>query len=238
MKALFAEKSIELLFKFPETERFFRRFRVENELKPLVSAKVSDRGFLEWENNGNTIDAFAEFCLLCQPVSEALLPTECVFHAAALRCHEQAYLLAGGSGVGKSTFTKMLTQTYPDEISVINGDKPVLKLNGDGTIMVYPSPWNGKEGWHGAEAAPLGGIILLRRAEKTSIRECSKSEAGISTYQLVFQTFENEDTMRKAATMVESIVKSAPCWILTNGDIEKGFELLARMIREAEDDGI
>ena len=34
---------------------------------------------------------------------------------------------------------------FPDEITMISGDMPVLERREDGTVWAHPSPWNGKE---------------------------------------------------------------------------------------------
>ena len=155
----------------------------------------------------------------------------CVFHAAALRFRDHAILIAGGSGAGKSTHCQLLLKNHPDEFSVINGDKPILECTNDG-VVVHPSPWNGKEGLHGADPAPLAGLFILRRSETNSVEKCSDKEAAIFSFPMVFQSFETEKGIRDAAAMTEAIVKGTSCYAFNSKDIEESSALLYQTIKE------
>ncbi len=194
---------------------------------------VRESEFSAWADAGNPVDAYAEFCLLCMPTSEALLPHDrCVFHAAALSHHDQAWLITAGSGVGKSTQCRTLMELWPEEFSMINGDKPVLEALPDGGIMVHPSPWNGKEGWHGASAAPLGGIVLLRRGDINSIVPLPKEKAAAGIFQAIFQEYREEGIIRQAAAMAEKIAESCPIWLMTSHEVPDSTKLLYECIKE------
>ena len=184
-----ANQDILYRFRFPDTERYLRSFIREGETRVTKNTvSVTEQEYSDWGNAGNKIDAFAEFCLLCQQTSEYLLPFDkCIFHAVAISFADHAWLISAGSGVGKSTLCKSLTDTYPEEITVINGDKPALHYEAEKGITVYPSPWNGKEGWHGADAAPLGGVFLLKRGMENTISNADEREAVMRIYQNVFQ---------------------------------------------------
>ncbi len=226
--------SLSWAFHFPETEHYLRKWIVGSSEDTDGAIRVSDTEFSDWASFGNTIDAFAEFCLLCQQTSEALLRKDrCVIHAGAVRFRDKAFLIAGGSGVGKSTQIRTIMELYPDEIAVINGDKPVLEAKEDGTTIVHPSPWNGKEGWHGAEAAPLGGIFLLRRGEANSIEPIAPQAAAAFLYQQIFQSYSSEEMIRLAGALEERILKSAPVWLFTNQDVPDSTRLLMNTMKEA-----
>ncbi len=219
-------------FRFPDTRGFFRKFSsgiTEDALGPVI---VSDQAFTDWERSGNDIDAFGEFCLMCQPVSEVLMERDCcVFHGSALRHHDKAILIAGGSGLGKSTHTRLLLNNHPDEFSVINGDKPVLECKDD-HVIVHPSPWTGKEGLHGAPTTQLAGLFLIHRAEKDSVEKCPDGEAAFFSFPLVFQSFKNETVIRNSGRITEMIVDKVPCFRFMSNDIRKSSELLYEAIRE------
>ena len=178
-------------FRYPETIRYFTDKPEKSKSRdnePYIT--VSEQMLSAWAENGMLQGGYAEFCLSCMPVSEFLLSSDrCVFHAAAVRWRDRAYLISAGSGVGKSTQCKPLIEQWPKEFSVINVDKPILECRKDGSIFVHPSPWNGKEGWHGAEAAPLAGIIFLRRGEKNEIHSLQPSKAAALAFRAVFQSY-------------------------------------------------
>jgi len=85
-----------------------------------------------------------------------------VLHSAALVYRGKAYLFTAPPGTGKSTHALLWKEKLKEQVQILNGDKPLLRLR-NGGITVYGSPWQGKErlGYNGS--APLGGIYLLRR---------------------------------------------------------------------------
>ena len=68
---------------------------------------------------------------------------------------------------------------FGNEVQMLNGDKAVLKIDECG-VLVFPSPWRGKENMGNRITAPLGGIILLEQAEENSICRLSAKKAGLS----------------------------------------------------------
>lgn len=229
---------LELRLRFPETARYFRKYLRTETWEQRDPVFVSDRAFSDWAGCGNAIDAFAEFCLLCQPVSEGLMGQGgCVFHGAALRCGDRAILLSGGSGAGKSTHVGRLLAGHGEDFSVINGDKPVLTLSDSG-VTVHPSPWNGKEGLHGGESAPLAAIYFLHRCEEDGVESCTPRKAGAFAFPMVFQSFYDENVIRAAAAVTEKIITAAPCFLFHTHDIEASSQLLYRSIKEVSGNGL
>ena len=57
-----------------------------------------------------------------------------------------------------------------DAVSIVNGDKPIVRLTGEGDVPVaYGTPWAGKEGWHENASVPLRAVCFLRQAPTNSI---------------------------------------------------------------------
>ena len=189
-----------------------------------------------------TVDG--ELRLMCCYCSEALLAFDrMLFHSVALRWRDKAYLIAAPSGVGKSTQAMHLQALRPGEFSIISGDHPVLQfcpssISGDGalpasaysSVLVHPSYWNGKEGWHGASAAPLAGLILLQRGEENRIVPMKPREAAIQAYSQAVQTNLREDVVHRVALMVEQMLKLVPIWQLTTFQVPDSTELLLRTV--------
>ena len=93
-------------------------------------------------------------------------------------------------------------------------------------ILVHPSPWNGKEDWHDAEAAPLAGIILLRRGEENRLEYMDPREAAVPVYAQVIQSAVRPDRIRKSAELVTALVQAVPVWRLTTHHPPASTELL------------
>ena len=93
-------------------------------------------------------------------------------------------------------------------------------------IIVHPSHWNGKEDWKGAAAAPLAGLILLRRGEDNGLASLSPRDAALRTYTQVIQTCTDPEKMRTAADLITRLLNSVPIWQLTSFQVPDSTRLL------------
>ena len=106
-----------------------------------------------------------------------------LFHGSAVAVKGKTFLFAARSGTGKSTHTRLWLQQLP-QAYVLNGDKPFLKIDDSGEVLVCGSPWRGKERWGCNEMLPLEAICLLERAEDNRICPITPKE---STRALIHQ---------------------------------------------------
>ena len=91
-----------------------------------------------------------------------------LLHGAVISDGTYGYAFTANSGVGKTTHIKLWQRAFGKEISVINGDKPIVRKL-DGKWYAYGTPWCGKEGWNINTRVPLTGICFLRRGETNAI---------------------------------------------------------------------
>ena len=199
--------------------------------------------------------AHTEYSFLTAYCSDALMEfSRLVIHAVALRFRDRAWLICGKSGAGKSTQAKLLQQLCPGAFGIICGDRPILQfcpsesstkqpqipaflqsLNPShgapgNPILVHPSPWNGKENWYGAEAAPLAGVILLERGEENRLYCVSEEEAVIPVYLQLIQSSWEPQTIRRAAAMESAILQAVPVWKLVSRDVPDSTRLLLEAV--------
>ena len=198
---------------------------------PGAAAEVTEAEWTYWRDNIGEENAYAEYSLFSYAASDELLSLgRCIFHAVAFRFRDRAWLICAGSGVGKSTQLRCLQELYPSEFSVICGDRPALDCSKDGEIRVCPSPWNGKEGWCGAAAAPLAGIVCLKRGETNELFPLKKRDAVLSVYQAIFHSRETAENIRLASAVAEKLLESVPVWQLVNKGIPDSTKLLAQTV--------
>lgn len=217
-------------FRYPETARYFRNpdpaaRRVED-----CVVSISDEAWRSLLAEGLEPCAHTEYSLLTAFFSDALMEYDrMILHGAALRWKDQAYLICAKSGVGKSTQARILQELRPGEFGVICGDRPIISFH-ENEIDVCPSPWNGKENWHGAEAAPLAGLILLRRGEENGIAPLEPREAALRSYAQVIQTCTDPKKMEKAADLLTKLLYSVPIWQLTTFQVPDSTKLLLNSV--------
>lgn len=192
-------------------------FRTEKPAK--ATAASSAERIKQWKVvlAEGTPEWVAEYNELAAEASEALLPFgRCVFHGAAFVWREKAWIFTAPSGVGKTTQYALWKMQYKDEVTMLNGDKPVLECRADGGIYVHPSPWQGKEDIGSMCSARLGGIICLTRGEENSIRRMRAGEALIPVFSQIIYYAENEKTADQALKIAEQILTTVPVWGLKN----------------------
>ena len=98
-------------------------------------------------------------------------------HSSSVIYKGWAYIFLGKSGTGKSTHSRMWGKAL-DGVVLMNDDHPVLRVEDDGTVMAYGSPWSGKTHCYKKLSAPLGGIIRISRAPYNK----ATRQAGVQAY--------------------------------------------------------
>lgn len=99
-----------------------------------------------------------------------------LLHAAVVELDGAAYAFAAASGTGKTTHIRLWQQVFGDRVSVINGDKPILRFL-DNTLYACGTPWQGKEGMGKNEMCPLKAVCFLERGRENRIRRMEPAEA-------------------------------------------------------------
>ena len=157
----------------------------------------------------------SEYSILSGACSDVLIPFDrALFHAVALRWRGFAWLIVAASGVGKTTQFRTLDALRPGEFSMICGDRPVLDFRGD-RVLVWPSPWDGKEHLHGAPASPLAGIIFLERGEQNKLVALTEREAILRAYPAWIYNAKDASAVEKIAAFETKLLTSVPLWRLT-----------------------
>ena len=122
------------------------------------------------------------------------------------------------SGTGKTTHIRLWKELLGDKASVINGDKPILRLIND-KIIVYGTPWKGKENYGSDKNAPLKAVFFLKRAEKNSV---CKADVKSVLPLIMAQTlrYGDKDNVDKLLLLIEKIISDTDIYILNcNMDI-------------------
>ena len=150
-----------------------------------------------------TLPESVEDLELCAKACAALLPHgRAIIHAVCFVWCGKAWLICAPSGVGKTTHYKQWKRLFPNEVEMLNGDKPVLNFEKQ-YVTVSASPWAGKENMRQLRTAPLGGIII----------PC-----------------DNAEQVRFAARYTERILERTPVWLLRNRGDGASAELCRRTL--------
>lgn len=132
-------------------------------------------------------------------VSQELLRFDTLLmHGSAVAIDGCAYIFTAKSGTGKSTHVSFWKELGGvGRVVIVNDDKPFLRITGE-QVLVYGSPWCGKEGRNTNCCVPLSAVCILQRGEQNRIRELSFVEA---LPMLLSQIYRPQDGRLLAKTM-------------------------------------
>lgn len=154
------------------------------------------------------LESLAFYRKLCEKIA---LDDIILFHGAAVEVDGKAYLFTAPSGTGKTTHIALWSQILKEKMTIINGDKPLISVSDK--IVVYGTPWDGKEKQSKNTSAEIGGICILKRGKENKIRRISAVEA-LGT--LMSQTFRptGKENMKSVLRNVLTLSSKVPLWIL------------------------
>lgn len=108
-----------------------------------------------------------------------------LFHGSALALDGNGYIFTAPSGTGKSTHSRLWAEHFGERCTIINDDKPLLKVN-ENQLLCYGSPWNGKHRIDSNIVVPVKAIVYLTR---DSFNHIEKKRAIDLFDKLFLQTF-------------------------------------------------
>ncbi len=142
-----------------------------------------------------------------------------VFHSVFISVADRGIAFTARSGTGKSTHMFLWKQLLDDKMTVINGDKPIVRFI-DGGFYGYGTPWNGKERLYTKGRAPLTDICVIERSEVNEVVPMSLDEGAIELMQQV-HTPEDPVQLVKTMQLADRIARQCRFWrIRCNMDIE------------------
>lgn len=165
-----ADFIVELKNKYDYTDRQCRGYRTEDNRVPDFSVSVTEDE-IEKELSVNEISdrGYAEsVCLYRRLCFEILSRNAFLLHAAVVEVDGRGYAFLARSGVGKSTHIRLWKELLGDKLTIVNGDKPIVRLI-DGKFYAYGTPWCGKEKLQTNTRTVLNALCFIERSDKNFI---------------------------------------------------------------------
>lgn len=143
-----------------------------------------------------------------------------LFHGSCVAVDGIGYLFTAKSGTGKSTHSRLWRELLGDRAVMVNDDKPLIRVNPDGSATVYGTPWDGKHHLSTNIAVPLKAICILERAKQNTIRQITAGEAYSMLLQQAYRPMDSM-ALSKTLTLIDRLAASVSLWRLgCNTDIE------------------
>ncbi len=216
--------------KYSFTDRFCREYLSSDQTSPAdIVAQVSYEDFLDEKGRSKGFsDGYIEnLCIYRQICRQITVRNRFLLHSSIVEYKGNAYAFLGRSGTGKSTHSKLWLQ-YVDGAKILNGDKPILHATEKG-VIVYGTPWMGKEQFGYNGEAPLKGLCFLEQAPENEIVKLSVKDTVKHIFPQVMHPVE-EEYATKTLELIDKLVLGTPSYLLrctiSKEAAKKSFEVL------------
>ncbi len=198
--------------------------------KADVLIRVTDAE-IDAENDGTCLDrAYLESLAIYRKIAEEILRFDgFLLHGAVISACNFGIAFLAKSGVGKSTHVSLWKEALPGKVTVINGDKPLIRVI-DGKVYAYGTPWAGKENLQQNSRVELKKICFLERAEEN---ECAPVEKEQVLARLLPQIYKPQTGQKIAATieLVDAVIKNTEFYVLRcNKDISAAHTAVGSLL--------
>jgi hypothetical protein len=150
-------------------------------------------------------DEYLETLAVYRKIAERMpLYDVMLLHGSCIAVDGQGYLFTAKSGTGKSTHARLWREMLGERAVMVNDDKPLIKVNEDGTAVAYGTPWDGKHHLSSNIAVPLRAICILERSEGNRITEITKRETLPMLFQQAYRPMDTE-AMQRTIELIERL---------------------------------
>jgi hypothetical protein len=129
----------------------------------MVSDKIFSTAMAYIDMDDNYADRLLSLFLMIVFAHSAVLHKTLMIHASVIEKDQKGYVFLGKSGMGKSTHSALWLQ-YVEDTSLFNDDNPAIRIEEDGCVNVYGTPWSGKTPCYKNRKAQLQAMVRLQQA--------------------------------------------------------------------------
>lgn len=201
--------------RFEKTREYMKDYIVGGDSYDIRSC-VSDDELLKMINEVSASEKnhyLVEVTGLYRPIAEAIPAMGgFVFHGAAISYRGKAFLFTAPSGTGKTTHISLWQKHLGEDVRIINGDKPIIRVN-DEKVTVHGTPWSGKEHLQENSSSELSAICLIVRGEENRIERVKPADI---LDELLFQTYMPKDSTGLVRTLelADKVLSRVPVYRL------------------------
>ena len=171
---------------------------------------------MQFYEEGEHGTEFLETVALYRKISSLLpLHNAFVLHAATFDVDGVGVAFAAHSGTGKTTHMNLWQQLLGDRLTIVNGDKPIVRFFDDEPQIpyAYGTPWNGKEHLGCNMKTPLKHICFIERSETNFVEHIDKSDAIDRILNQVYIPKEPTAVI-KTMQLIDRLLACCDLWII------------------------
>ena len=213
------------------TKKYCEDFSSDEKAQYEITLTEEDLKNEVTESNNGHVYVNEEISALYRKIADLFVEQDIVvMHGSAFKVDDKAFLITARSGVGKSTHANLLKEYLKDEFTYINDDKPLLKIK-ENELILYSSPWNGKERRGNNTSATLKAILFLNRGNNTYKKLDNKEEAYFKLLSQIYLP-RDKDKREKALKIIDILLKRINFYeINVNMDISSAEMTSERIIK-------
>jgi hypothetical protein len=200
---------------YPYTENLCKDYLYTGDELPVVTLKTTTEDILNEKLQSVDIpDDILESLALYRKLCNYLIENAdgIIFHSSALMVDGKAYLFAAPSGTGKSTHALGWRTLFPDQVKMINDDKPLIRKI-DGKYYAYGNPWNGKHNIGENVRAEVKAICEIKRGDVNVIKRTEPKDI-IPTILNQTLRFTDADKMDKLLNLLDGLLNAVNLYTL------------------------
>ena len=213
------------------TKRYCGDFLSNKEPQYVITMTQEDLENEKHINEDGKVYANEEISALYRKIADIFVEENVlVMHGSSFKVGNNAFIVTARSGVGKSTHVNLLKEYLGKDFEYINDDKPLLKV--DNELVLFSSPWNGKERRGNNTYAPLRSVIFLNRGLTNTYKKLSNNSDVY--FRLLSQIYLPRDKAKreKALSLIDILLKRISFYeINVNTDISSSEMTSERIIK-------
>ena len=201
-----------------------------------IAAENSDAGAFS--------PAYCESLALYRKICTRMLDYDAfLLHAAVVSYAGRGFAFAAKSGTGKSTHVAQWMRALGDNVTVVNGDKPILRWRGGeaaevacdqlaGEFVAYGTPYCGKESWGQNTSVPLHAVCFIERCGPGEPDRLARLEDdGEIVARIMNQLLMPNDPVLAARQLdlLDRLVSSVPFYVLRCTPTPAAFDAAFQM---------
>jgi len=217
-----------LKYKVEASEDFYIKDAKQYECAPskdavYITATEEDIEELKKDSDVEDFTDYAlESCVLLGKVLvDCVKHNRMIIHGALIEYKGEGYFFVAQSGTGKTTHISLWKKYLGEQVTIINGDKPIFEFKED--IVGYGNPWCGKERYGCNKSVPLKAIVAIKRGTVNSIRKMDTRESIIKIFSSTICSIKEEITPY-ALKNIDKILKKVPVYEVTCDIYKEAFE--------------
>ena len=136
-----------------------------------------------------------------------------LMHGATFDYDGTGVIFTAHSGTGKTTHMLLWQQLLGDKMTVVNGDKPIVRFFEDEpeTPYAYGTPWCGKEQLGCNMRTPLKHICFIERSDKNSCEPMEKADAVNLIFNQVYMP-KDPAAMMNTIQLIDRLLSCCKLW--------------------------